>query len=372
MPSTAARPRRGGGIRRGEARSGWLFIAPAVIITAVFLVIPIALAFWVSLSDWNGFQSPLNPRVNFVGLENYAAITVDEGLDRRNFGISVRNNLYYVLLVVPLQTIISLLLAVQVNRAALRGKGFFRTAFYFPSVTSTVAIVIVFQFLFTASGAVNAVIGAFGIDGPDWFNDSTGLVHGALTAFGVTGPPPALAEPGFLGISAWEWLAGPSVAMSSLIMLAIFTTSGTFMLLFLAALQSIGAEIDEATLMDGAGPVRKFFSVTVPMLRPTLFTVLTLGLIGSWQVFDQIYVLGGASAGGTIATPAFLAYRSSFVDLEWGQGAAIAFILFLFIIVLTILQRWFLKERGPKKRKSAKTEDAAASATAFTVDGGLR
>lgn len=380
MPRTAVRPRRGGGLRRGEARSGWLFIAPAVIITLVFLVIPIALAFWVSLSDWNGFQSPLNPRVNFVGLENYAAITVDEGLDRRNFGISVRNNLYYVLLVVPLQTIISLLLAIQVNRAALRGKGFFRTAFYFPSVTSTVAIVIVFQFLFTESGAVNAVIGAFGIDGPDWFNDSTGLVHGALSAFGVTGPPPALAEPGFLGISAWEWLAGPSVAMSSLIMLAIFTTSGTFMLLFLAALQAIGSEIDEATLMDGAGPVRKFFSVTVPMLRPTLFTVLTLGLIGSWQVFDQIYVLGGGSAGGTIATPAFLAYRSSFVDLEWGQGAAIAFILFLFIIVLTLLQRAFLKERGPKKRKGGgtsasagtKPEDDAAAAAAFTVDGGLR
>lgn len=375
MPSTAARSRRGGGLRRGEARSGWLFIAPAVIITAVFLVIPIVLAFWVSLSDWNGFQSPLNPRVNFVGLENYAAITVDEGLDQRNFGISVRNNLYYVLLVVPLQTILSLLLAIQVNRAALRGKGFFRTAFYFPSVTSTVAIVIVFQFLFTASGAVNAVIGAFGIDGPDWFNDSTGLIHGALSAFGITGPPPALAEPGFLGVSGWEWLAGPSVAMTSLIMLAIFTTSGTFMLLFLAALQSIGAEIDEASLMDGAGPVRKFFSVTIPMLRPTLFTVLTLGLIGSWQVFDQIYVLGGASAGGTIATPAFLAYRSSFVDLEWGQGAAIAFILFLFIIVLTLLQRWFLKERGPKKRKRAvekPTQHPAEAATAFTVDGGLR
>jgi hypothetical protein len=137
---------------------------------------------------------------------------------------------------------------------------------------------------------------------------------------------------------------------------------------------AVGAEIDEASLMDGAGPVRKFFSVTIPMLRPTLFTVLTLGLIGSWQVFDQIYVLGGASAGGTIATPAFLAYRSSFVDLEWGQGAAIAFILFLFIIVLTLLQRWFLKERGPKKRKAAAkpAEHPAESSTAFTVDGGLR
>ncbi len=364
MPLAAARPRRRGGIRGGEARAGWLFVAPAVVITAVFLVVPIALALWVSMSDWNGFQSPLSPRVNFVGLENYAAITVDDGLDQRNFGTAVRNNLYYVLLVVPLQTIIALLLAVQVNRAALRGRGFFRTAFYFPSVTSTVAIVIVFQFLFTASGAVNALIGALGIDGPDWFNDSTGLIHGLLSAFGITSPPPLLAEPGFLGITGWEWLAGPSVAMTSLIILAIFTTSGTFMLLFLAALQSIGSEIDEASLMDGAGPVRKFFSITVPMLRPTLFTVLTLGLIGSWQVFDQIYVLGGTSAGGTISTPAFLAYRSSFVDLEWGQGAAIAFILFVFIILLTLAQRWVLKERSPRKR-------VAVVATG-TVEGGPR
>lgn len=104
--------------------------------------------------------------------------------------------------------------------------------------------------------------------------------------------------------------------------------------------------------MDGAGPVRKFFSITLPMLRPTLFTVLTLGLIGSWQVFDQIYILGGTSAGGTISTPAFLAYRSSFVDLQWGQGAAIAFILFLFIIVLTLIQRWALAERAPRLPKA--------------------
>lgn len=368
--NAAPRPRRGGGIRRGEARAGWLFVAPAVVIAAVFLVIPIALALWVSMSDWNGFQSPLNPRVNFVGLENYAAITVEDGLDQRNFGTAVRNNFYYVLLVVPLQTIIALLLAVQVNRAALRGRGFFRTAFYFPSVTSTVAIVVVFQFLFTASGAVNAVIGALGIRGPDWFNDSTGLVHGALSAFGITQPPPALAEPGFLGISGWEWIAGPSVAMTSLIILAIFTTSGTFMLLFLAALQSIGSEIDEATLMDGAGPFRKFFSITVPMLRPTLFTVLTLGLIGSWQVFDQIYVIGGGSAGGTISTPAFLAYRSSFVDLQWGQGAAIAFILFVFIILLTLVQRWILKERTPRARnRTAATEKTAPN---DSTSGGLR
>lgn len=362
MRGSAQGSRRGGGIRRGEARAGWLFVTPAIGIIVVFLVIPIGLALWVSFSDWNGYQSPLNPRVEFVGLENYAAITVDPGLDQQNFGTSVRNNLWYVVFVVPLQTIIALLLAVQLNRAVLRGRGFFRTAFYFPSVTSTVAIVIVFQFLFTASGAVNAVLGFFGINGPNWFNDPNGIFHNIAAAVGVTVPPPALEGAGPLGVTWWDWLAGPSVAMSSLIMLAIFTTSGTFMLLFLAALQSIGSEIDEAALMDGSGPVRKFFSITLPMLRPTLFTVLTLGLIGTWQVFDQIYVLG-TTAGGTITTPAFLAYNTSFEELKWGQGAAIAFILFGFIIVLTLLQRWILKEREPGRRRSVFREpDAAASA----------
>lgn len=375
MSRADTRPRRGGGIRRGEARAGWLFIAPAVLITTVFLVLPILLAFWVSVSDWNGFQSPLNPRVNFVGIDNYAAITTEPGLDRQNFGTAVRNNLYYVIFVVPLQTIIALLLAVQVNRAMLRGRGFFRTAFYFPSVTSTVAIVIVFQFLFTASGAINAVIGFFGGDGPNWLNDSTGLIHGFLQVFGVNSAPEALSGEGPLGVTWWQWLAGPSVAMSALIILAVFTTSGTFMLLFLAALQNIGAEIDEAALMDGSGPVRKFFSITLPMLKPTLFTVLTLGLIGTWQVFDQIYVLGGGTAGGTINTPAFLSYRTSFVDLQWGEGAAIAFILFVFIILLTLLQRWILRDREPKRRtfrKPKSQDDPQASAAAYTVDGGLR
>ena len=167
---------------------------------------------------------------------------------------------------------------------------------------------------------------------------------------GVTSPPPLLDVTGPLGITWWEWLAGPSVAMCALIVLAVFTTSGTFMLLFLAALQNIGGEIDEAALMDGAGAFRKFFSVTLPMLKPTLFTVLTLGLIGTWQVFDQIYLTGGGAPGKTLLTPAFLAYQTSFKDLQWGQGAAIAFILFAIIVALTLLQRWILRERTAKVR----------------------
>jgi multiple sugar transport system permease protein len=106
--------------------------------------------------------------------------------------------------------------------------------------------------------------------------------------------------------------------------------------------------------MDGAGAFRKFFSVTLPMLKPTLFTVLTLGLIGTWQVFDQIYLSGGGAPGKTTLTPAFLAYETSFGSLEWGRGAAIAFVLFAIIVLLTLLQRFILRDRDPSARASAK------------------
>ncbi len=109
----------------------------------------------------------------------------------------------------------------------------------------------------------------------------------------------------------------------------------------------------KAALMDGAGAFRKFFSVTLPMLKPTLFTVLTLGLIGTWQVFDQIYLTGGGAPGKTLLTPAYLAYESSFKGLQWGQGAAIAFILFFIIVVLTLLQRALLGERTTRRSRRA-------------------
>jgi len=331
------------GIRGNEGRYGWAFTAPAILIIGVFLVLPILLALWVSLSNWNGLGSPLG-NSSFVGGQNYSKVLVESGLAQRDFGTSIRNNLYYVLAVVPLQTALALFLAVQVNRRMLRGRGFFRTAFYFPSVTSSIAITTIFIFLFASSGAVNAVLGWLGINGPNWFADPRGVLHLILGAFGVDGTGAAAAG-GPLGLSWWDWFAGPSVAMCVLIILAVFTTSGTFMLLFLAALQNVGAEIEEAAMVDGAGPFRSFFSVTLPMLKPTLFTVLTLGLIGTWQVFDQIYLTGRGAPAKTLLTPAFLAYDTSFSDLKWGQGAAISFILFGIIVALTLFQRWVLRDR---------------------------
>ena len=152
---------------------------------------------------------------------------------------------------VPLQTATSFFLALVVSNRFLKGKSFFRTAFYFPSVTSSIAISVVFLFLFPNSGAVNALLALVGIDGPAWFSDSRGLLHIAFGA--VRGRQPGLgAARTILGRSVWEWLSGPSVAMCVVICLAIWTTTGTFMLMFLAALQDLPVEVDEAAMLDGA------------------------------------------------------------------------------------------------------------------------
>src|SRR5205823_11102140 len=187
-----------------------------------------------------------------------------------NFGTALRNNLYYVVLVVPIQTAVSLFLAVLVNRR-VKLVGFFRTAFYFPSVTSSVAITVLFLFLFSPSGVINKLLSFLGATGPSWLFDPRGLFHVILDQFGVHQSPHSLANGFFLGVSYWDWLAGPSIAMCVFIVMAVFTTSGTFMLLFLAALQNIDESVNEAAALDGASEWKKFRHITVPMIRPTIF-----------------------------------------------------------------------------------------------------
>jgi multiple sugar transport system permease protein len=258
--------------------------------------------------------------------------------------ISVRNTMYFVLLVVPSQTLVALLLAVVVNNRALRGRAFFRSVFYFPSITSSVAISVIFLFLFSGSGAVNALLEFVGIQGPNWFTDSRGVLHEALVLFGVDGPPRFLEETTVGGLPLWDWLSGPSVAMMTIIALVVWTTSGTYMLIFLAALQNLPDNVHEAALVDGANWWQRFWKVTVPQLRPTIFLVATLGLIGTWQVFDQVYVMSQGDPAKTTLTPAFLSYQQSFAEGSFGVGAAIAFLLFLLIVGVTTLQRILLRD----------------------------
>jgi len=320
---------------------GWFFVSPALGIVLLFLVIPIILALYISFTNWSGLTNPLSSRVSWVGLDNYRALLTQPGLDQVDFATSVRNNFYFVIFTVPLQTVLALWLAVLVNNKFLRAKGFFRTAFYFPSVTSSIAITVIFIFLFQGTGVVNTLLSFVGIKGPNWLYDTQGVFWTVLQLFGVSGPP-GWANHLVLGISIWQWLAGPSFGMCVLIVLLVWTTSGTFMLFFLGALQNIGEDLDEASEIDGATPWQRFRRVTLPLLRPTLVLVVLLGFISTWQIFDQVFLLGPNNP--TAVTPAYLSYEVSFQDSSFGVGAAMAFLLFALIIVLTAVQRKFVKE----------------------------
>lgn len=338
-------------LTKGQGSAGWLFVAPSLVIILLFLILPVLASLWVSLSDWSGKGSPLS--ANWVGLKNYDALLGKASLSQKNMSTSYRNIFYYVLLVVPLQTILALVLALVLNRQRLRGKGFFRTTFYFPSVTSSVAISLVFLFLFQASGAINAILAWFGINGPNWFADPRGVLHLILGGLGVdvNNPPASLIGHKFFSLTWWDWIAGPSIAMSSIIILAIWTTGGTFMLMFLAAMQDIPEDMLEAAKVDGATPWQAFRRVVAPALKPTFFLVITLGLIGTWQMFDQVFILSQGAPQGTTLTPAYLSYQASFKDGKWGQGAAISFILFAVIIVFALVQRFVMRDRKAISRR---------------------
>jgi multiple sugar transport system permease protein len=339
-------PRRGASRIAGrQGLAGWLFVAPALVGLGLFLVAPILLAFWVSFRDWSGL-APLNASTP-IGVQNYHELLVRSGVVQTDFAKSLRNNLYYVLGVVPAQTALAFFLAVVVNQRYLRGRTFFRTAFYFPSVTSSIAVAFIFIFLFSPTGLVNAVLSALlpGVVQTVWLDDADGLIHLLLGLVGVHSGPAALTGHGFMGLSFWDWLSGPSVALSAVMILATWTTIGTFMLMFLAGLQSIPEEVDEASMIDGASARQRFFKITLPMMRPTLFLVLTLGLIGTWQVFDQVYAMTAGGPQKTTLTPAYLVYREGFENSAMGRSAAIAFILFALIVLLTGVQRLVLRRK---------------------------
>ena len=363
-PGTGRAPRRRRGVGQRQSVAGWLFITPALLGLGIFLIIPILMALWVSFTDWNGRGSPFSSQVSLVGAENYAALLTEPGLSRQDFMISLRNTFYYVIGVVPLQTVTALVLAVIVNQKFLRGRTFFRTAFYFPSVVSSVAISLVFLFLFTSTGAVNQFLAVFGIDGPVWFSDPRGLIHFVgdwLGLWTVGSPPAALADTQVMSLSLWEWFSGPSVALTAIMAQVIWTTAGTFMLMFLAGLQDLPTEVEEAAMVDGANRWQRFRNVTVPHLRPTILLVITLGVIGTWQVFDQMYVMTQGGPAKTTLTPAFLSYTAAFRQNQWGQGAAMAFLLFLIIFVLTSLQRFVLRDKDEAATRRAQRRQQRAA-----------
>ncbi len=294
-----------GCVSRAASGLGWLFSAPALIGLLVFVAIPIVLTAWVSLRDWSGLVSPFT--TEYIGFENYNELLFEDGVRRTDFALSIRNNFYYVLFVVPMQTTIALVLAVILNNKFLKGKGFFRTSYYFPSITSSIAVTLIFVFLFQTQGAINAILPFETIN---WLDNANGLFHNALGVIGVEEPPVWMIENEFMGVTYWQWIAGPSVAMFAIILLVTWTTIGTFMLIFLAGLQSIPESVEEAAKVDGASTFQTFWYVIVPLMKPTIFFVLTIGLISTWQVFDQIYATNFGGPQKTTIDPG-LPHRTS-------------------------------------------------------------
>ncbi|MBI5958541.1 MAG: sugar ABC transporter permease [Chloroflexi bacterium] len=339
--------------RRQETVTGYMFLAPALIIFLVFLIIPIIAAVYLSFTDWNGVTPVMEKDAfSMVGFDNYRDLLQNEGIRQRDFFIALKNTSYYVLGVVPSQTILALLLAVIVNQRWLKAKGFFRTAFYFPSITSSVVISIIFMWMFTRGGLINTSVGAVfsSYDSNsfiNWLDDPRGVFHIILNALGVTRESAGgWAGDRAFSVTGWEWVSGPSMTMLTIMILNTWTTVGTLMVIFLAALQNIPSSVYEAAAIDGANGWQTFRKITVPLLRPTTFFVVTLGLIGCFQVFDQIYIISSGGPAKTTLTIAYMVYQNGFNRSAMGLAAATAIVLFIIIFAFTMLQRLFVGERA--------------------------
>lgn len=333
--------------KRSDAIAGLTLVAPAVIIFLVFLILPLIMALYFSFTNWSGTRPLDQPDAyEFIGFDNYERWVVD-GRRVDDFYRAVRNTVYYVLGVVPIQTFLALVLAVVVNQKWLRAKGFFRTAFYFPSITSSIVVSFIFLFLFSAGGPVNAVLNAIipNYENIAWTTNNDGVIHLGLELVGVSEDTVGeWAKTEVFDIDIWDWIAGPSVALSTIMALAIWTTTGTLMVVYLAALQNIPSSVYEAAEVDGATGWTQFRHITLPLLAPTTFFVITVGLIGTFQVFDQIYVLQNAQTGRTTTSVAYLVYSTAFegTSPNLAEASAIAIVLFIIIFIATILQRTFV------------------------------
>lgn len=278
-----------------EALTGYLFLAVPVLLFSVFIFFPVLFAIWVSFFDWN----LLVPDKLFLGLANYLELVEDD-----IFLISIKNTLLYTAGVVPVQTILSLFLAFLMNQKIM-GRAFFRVAFYIPAITSSVVTSIIFIWIYSKPGLLNYLLSLIGIEGTDW-------------------------------------LTNPATVLGSIMMLNIWSTSGYFMIAFLAGLQSIPQAIYEAARVDGAGTWRQFWSITVPMVRPITFFVVVLSLIGCFQVFDQIYIMSSGGPAHASTTMSYYVFTNAFKYFRFGYAASAAMILTLIILAATFIQKRYL------------------------------
>jgi multiple sugar transport system permease protein len=290
---------------RAEARAALLLITPAMVLIGFFFFAPVVAGFLLSLTDFDLYTIGDPHNLRLVGLRNYRDL-----ITSNIFWTAFGNTLYFALVGGPLTVIVSLAAALLVNAKLTRWKPFFRTVYFVPVVTSLVAVSIVFKYLYHPRfGMLNRALAAIGIEGPDWLGD-------------------------------------PRWAMFSIILLAVWRGFGYTMIIFIAGLQNIPEELYEAARIDGAGPLRQFRHVTLPMLGPTFLFVGIVTAIGQLQIFGEPYVMTRGGPLNRTLTAVMLMYEQGFRWWRMGYAASVAFVLFLIIGAATLLQLRLQRERA--------------------------
>ncbi|MFB6677364.1 carbohydrate ABC transporter permease [Streptomyces sp. NPDC056390] len=291
-PSRSKAVRGGAGPGARRRRAGLLMVAPALLHAALWIGLPVVAAVFLAFTSYDVLSAP-----KFVGLDNFRDMFGDAV-----FRKSILNTVVYTFFTVPFGMALGLLLALGLN-AGLRARGVFRTAIFLPQVTATVAIALVWLWI---------------------YNPRNGLFTTLLSIFGVESP---------------AWLASTTWAMPSVILVGIWQGIGMKMLIYLAALQNLPKELYEAASVDGASKVRQFFSLTLPLLKPATFFVLITSMITAFQSFDQIYILtdGGPANSTTMMT--YEIYKSAFREFRVGYACAQSLVLFVLLMAFTLVNR---------------------------------
>lgn len=277
--------------KKTDALWGAFFILPQMVGLIIFSLIPLIMAFAISMMNWDGFGEK-----TFAGFDNFVSQFKDE-----EFRTAIVNTLYYTVLTVPTGILLAMLVAVGLNK--VKGKVIYRLIYFMPTITMSVAVSVVFMWLFNADfGLINLYL-------KEW-----------------------------LGIQGPKWLTDTRIVMPSIALLSIWMGLGTNMVLFLAGLQGISSSYYEAAQIDGATKWQQMRHITVPLLSPTTFFVTIMSIIGSFQVFDQSFVMTSGGPAKASYTIVFHIYETAFVDFTFGKSTASAVILFIMILSVTLFQ----------------------------------
>jgi multiple sugar transport system permease protein len=292
VTAAAATPIQAGRGRRGDGKAATGFMAPSMLGLLAFTAFPIVASLIIGFYNW-----PVIGSHTFIGLKNYENL-----LTSKEFHTAILNTFVFVLLYLPFNIVISLGLAVWIGSKGIRFRGLYRTIFFIPAVTPVVANAAIFSLILSPNGLIDSLM---------------------QTWFGVQAP-------NFLGSKTW--------AMPAVVMLSIWQGFGYNMLVFSAALDAVPASLTEAAAIDGAGTVARFFRIVLPLITPSIFFAVVLTLISSFQVFTQAYVLTGGGPGNATTTMVVYLYEQGFQFYKMGLASAVAWVLFIIILVITIFQ----------------------------------